>query len=498
MKKVSFFASKKMIIGQVPDEMFGSFVEHLGRAIYTGIYEPGHPKADDDGFREDVIERIRELNISIVRYPGGNFVSGYNWLDGIGPKDKRPRRLDLAWRTVESNQFGTDEFMKWAKKAGVEPMMVVNLGTGTPQEAGFLLEYCNHPEGTYYSDLRKQFGSKEPYKVKYWCLGNEMDGGWQICHLNAEDYSKKALETAKIMKWIDPSIRLVAVGSSSSDMPTYPDWDRIILEYLYDHVDYLSMHKYYFYDGKNELDFLASFHEMDQFIYTIKCTADYVKAKKRSRKTIYISFDEWNIWNPNSFTLEDWKEAPAILEEVYTVRDAIAFGGLLITLLNNCDRVKIAALAQLVNVIAPIRTQKGGGVIKQTIFYPFQLTSNFGRGTALRVFSDVETVKTRHGDTPIVYPAVIYNEADSTINIFVINILDNEIDFNLELHWFGKIQALEHQVLDGELNAQNSFDNPERVKVRKVDVPYIKNQMLVTKLPPLSWNMIRLKEIVNE
>lgn len=258
--------------------IFGSFIEHMGRAIYSGIYEPDHPESDEQGFRKDTIQLVKELNIPIVRYPGGNFLSGYRWTDGIGPKKNRPTRLELAWKSVEPNSVGIDEFVDWTKKANTKVMAGVNLGTGTPQEAGEMVEYCNHPGGTHLSDLRKKYGHKKPHNIKIWCLGNEMDGNWQICHLSAEEYGKKALEAAKIMRWVDPDIELVACGSSAPHMPTFPEWDRIILEHLYDIVDYVSLHRYYELDDDIN-SFLASFVDMDYFIKTALATADYVKAK---------------------------------------------------------------------------------------------------------------------------------------------------------------------------------------------------------------------------
>ncbi|MBN2546591.1 MAG: alpha-N-arabinofuranosidase, partial [Spirochaetes bacterium] len=276
MKKVKCLIDKDYIIGSVDPKLYSSFIEHLGRAIYTGIYEPDHKTADEQGFRKDVLTLVKELGVALVRYPGGNFLSGYRWTDGIGPKKDRPKRLDYAWRSIETNEIGIDEFVDWCKKAGTEVMAGVNLGTGTPQDAGYMLEYCNFPEGTYWSDLRKENGHKKPHNIKYWCLGNEMDGPWQICQLTADEYGRKARETAKIMKWIDSDIKLVACGSSTTWMPTYPEWDRIVLEHVYDQVDYISLHRYYENEGNIE-DFLASFVDMNNFIHTITSVADYVK-----------------------------------------------------------------------------------------------------------------------------------------------------------------------------------------------------------------------------
>lgn len=498
MKKAKLILDKDYSIGYVDKRLYGSFIEHLGRAVYSGIYEPGHPEADEQGFRKDIIELVKQLNVPIIRYPGGNFVSGYNWTDGIGPIKERPTRLDLAWQSIETNEVGIDEFADWCRKANSKVMAAVNLGTGSPQDAGYMLEYCNHPGGTYWSDLRKKNGRPDPHNIKVWCLGNEMDGPWQIGHLSAEDYGKKALETAKIMKWIDPSIELVACGSSGANMPTYPEWDRIVLEYLYDHVDYISLHRYYETDENTDIaDFLASFSDMDRFIKTIAATADYVKAKKRSNKTLMLSFDEWNVWYIKKVKLYPWEIAPAILEDIYTLLDALVFGGLMCTLVNNCDRVKMACLAQLVNVIAPIFTQKGGPAIKQSIFYPFQLMSAYARGLAIKPIISCPEIETKvHGVVPLIQTAAIYNETDEIISIFALNCDQLEgVELSIDLRSFGKVEVVEHIVLDGpDILVSNSFDEPEKTKPRVIETNYYGSEFKIA-LPKLSWNMIKIKRM---
>jgi alpha-N-arabinofuranosidase len=494
MKKVDFFIDKNFVVGEVDPNLYGSFIEHLGRAVYTGIYEPGHPLADSQGFRSDVIDLIRQLNVTAVRYPGGNFVSGYKWTDGIGPREKRPARLDYAWRTTETNEIGIDEFADWAKKAKVDPIIAVNLGTGTPQDAGYMVEYCNHPGGTYYSDLRKEYGHPTPHNFRTWCLGNEMDGPWQTCHLSAEGYGKKAIETAKIMKWVDPSIKLVACGSSHAEMPTFPEWDRIVLENLYESVDYLSLHRYYENKGNLE-DFLGSFADMESFIHTIISTADYVKAKTRSKKKMYLAFDEYNVWYQKNTKLYDWISAPPILEDIYSLLDALVFGGLMCALLKNADRVKLACLAQLVNVIAPIFTAKNGAAIKQSIFYPFEQVSNFGRGEVLKSIVTGPTFTTNlHGEIPIVQSAATYNKHDNTISIFVLNCeQDEDLEFGISVKSFGNVSVIEHRVLDGNnLDEVNTLEEPERVKPHNLDITNRTGDDIILKLPRMSWNMIRL------
>ena len=493
MKKAKCVLDKDYVIGEVDPRLFGSFIEHLGRAVYTGIYEPDHPLADDQGFRKDVINLVRQLDISIVRYPGGNFVSGYNWTDGIGPKRNRPRRLDYAWHSIETNEIGIDEFVDWCRKAGTQAMTVVNLGTGSPQDAGYMLEYCNHPSGTYWSDLRKKNGHKQPHNIRTWCLGNEMDGPWQICRLTAEEYGRKACETAKIMKWIDPAVELVVAGSSGPSMASYPEWDRVILENTYEQVEYISLHRYYGNHGNME-DFLASFVDMNYFIKSISSTADYVKAKKRSKRILNLSLDEWNIWYATKGLESQWKVAPPLLEQRYSLLDALVLGGIMCTLLNNSDRVKMACLAQLVNSIEPIYTQKGGTAIKQAIYYPFQQVSLYGRGKAIKTLVTCPKFETKlYGEAPVLQIAATYCEKDGSITIFVLNCGQQEdVELTVDLRSFGEVMCIEHIVMDAHnLNASNSFEHPEDIKPRNAGIIKSKNNIMNILLTKLSWNMIR-------
>ncbi|MCL2031281.1 MAG: alpha-N-arabinofuranosidase [Oscillospiraceae bacterium] len=492
MQSASMYIEKSFRLGTVDGRLYSSFIEHLGRAVYTGIYEPGHPEADEQGFRRDVLKLVRELGVDLVRYPGGNFLSGYRWTDGIGPPEERPRRLDLAWRTIESNRVGIDEFADWAKKAGVGVMGAVNMGTGTPQEAGDLLEYCNFPSGTAWSDLRIRNGHRDPHNIKVWCVGNEMDGPWQICHLNASDYGKKALETMKIMKWVDPSIELVVCGSATSKMPTYPEWDRIVLEHTYEAADYLSLHRYYENEG-SDLDFLASFVDMDNFIHSVCAAADYVKALKRSKKTMMLSFDEWNVWYQKQLRLRDWEEAPPILEDRYSLLDALVFGGLGITLINNSDRVRIACLAQLVNVIAPIFTEKNGRAIRQTIYHPFRLLSRYGRGEALKPVVICPETETSHGGAPLLNACALYREEAGELCVFALNIADEELRLSLNGRSFGALAMEEHIALyGGDMNAVNTFDHPDAVQPRSLPVQ-APADILELVLPARSWHVMRFK-----
>ena len=488
--KVTFI--KNFQIGDIDRRIFGSFVEHLGRAVYTGIYEPGHPQADDNGFRQDVVELVKELGVSHVRYPGGNFLSGYDWKDGIGPKESRMRRLDLAWKSIESNQVGIDEFYDWSKLVGTFVTAAVNMGTGTPKEAAELMEYCNYPGGTYWSDLRIKNGHHDPMGIKLWCVGNEMDGAWQICHLDADDYGKKALETAKMLKWVDDSVELVVCGSSSSWQPTFPEWDRKVLEYTYDVADYISLHRYYENEG-NDDDFLASFVDMEHFIHTISAVCDYVKALKRSTKTMMLSFDEWNVWYQQHQAPHDWMEAPPLIEDRYSLLDALVFAGLGMTLINNCDRVKIACLAQLVNVIAPILTEKDGGAIRQSIFYPFKYLSQYAKGVALKPVIDTPFIETKYGKTPLLHLCATYNEADGEFVVFALNISRVEsLTVSLDMQSFGAVKMIEHISLRGaDTSAVNTFARPDAVVPIRITPAVASAGVFEVRLEQLSWHVMR-------
>lgn len=497
--KAKLILNKDFTIGNVDERLFGSFIEHLGRAVYNGIYEPSHPTADDQGFRKDVIDMVRQLNVPIVRYPGGNFVSGYCWEDGIGDKEKRPRRPELAWHTIETNEVGIDEFQEWAKRTGSKVMQAVNLGTRGVEEARNLLEYCNFPKGTYYSDKRCENGFEEPFDVKVWCLGNEMDGPWQIGAKTADEYGRLACETAKVMKELDPSIELVACGSSSLFMPTFAKWEATVLEHTYDYVDYISLHSYY---GNSENDtqaYLACALDMDRFIKSVVSICDYTKAVKHSDKTINLSFDEWNVWfhsNEADKKLERWQIAPHQLEDIYNFEDALVVGCLLITLLKNCDRVKMACLAQLVNVIAPIMTENGGTAWAQTIFYPFMHASNYGRGVALSPVIHCDKYSTKKiSEVPYVETIGILNEEKSELTVFAVNrSIEEDIELEIDLRDFADAKIIEHIVLEHtDMKACNSPEQPDNVIPHKNGKTEKYAQGAVATLNKHSWNVIRFQ-----
>lgn len=483
-------------VGEVDVRLFGSFVEHMGRCVYTGIYEPEHSSADAEGFRGDVAEVVRELGAPIIRYPGGNFVSGYRWEDGIGPRDARPTRLDLAWRSVEPNAVGTDDFCGWAARTGVEPMLAVNLGTRGVDAAAALVEYTNHPGGTYWSDLRRTNGSADPYGVKVWCLGNEMDGPWQIGHKTAQEYGRLAVETAKAMRWVDPSLELVVCGSSNSRMPTFGSWEATVLEHCYEQVDYVSLHSYYEEREGDRDSFLACATDMDTFIESVVATADYVRAKGRHSKRINLSFDEWNVWYAHKHEVHaDWPTAPRLIEDEYNLVDAVVVGNLLISLLRHADRVKIGCLAQLVNIIAPIRSEPGGPCWRQTIFYPFALTAAHGRGTVLQVVAQSPSYETSwFGEVPVVDSVAVHDEATGGVTVFAVNRNQHEaVPLTADLRGFPGFTQVEHRYVgDDDPGATNTAAAPDRVTPRSGSGATLDKGRLSATLPALSWNMFRL------
>ncbi|GES42414.1 alpha-N-arabinofuranosidase [Rhizobium dioscoreae] len=488
-------------IADIDDRLYSSFLEHLGRAIYGGIYEPGHPTADENGFRKDVIELVRELNSPYCRYPGGNFVSAYNWEDGVGPRSERPVRLDLAWRTRESNQIGVNEFVDWCKKANTKPMLAVNLGSRGLDAARNFLEYCNHPSGTYWSDLRRKHGWADPHGVKLWCLGNEMDGPWQVGHKSAYEYGRLADETAKAMRGFDKSLELVVCGSSNSDMKTYPDWEAQVLEQCYDSADHISLHMYFANREKNTLNYLAKAEKLDRYIVTIGGVIDYIKAKKRSKKTIGISFDEWNVWYHSNqqdkeiLARDEWPDAPHLLEDVYNFEDVLQVGGILNTFIRRSDRVRIACIAQLVNVIAPIMTEDGGPAWRQTIYYPLYFASKYGRGYALRLVTDGPTYDSDEADdVPYLDVSAVHDEIGKMVTLFAVNRHpDIALDLDTRLEGFAGARVVEqHEMVHSDLQATNTAAHPNAVVPTNTGDAKIEDGRLRATLKPLSYTVIRL------
>ena len=495
--------------GELDRRVLGSFLEHLGRAIYTGVYEPGSPAADAKGFRTDVAREIKDLGVPIVRYPGGNFVSGYNWLDGVGPKAQRPVVLDRAWNSIDTNQFGTNDFIDWCGLVGAEPLLGMNFGTGTVEMAAAYVEYCNVERGTKWSELRRTHGYERPHNVRYWCLGNEMDGPWQIGQLQAREYGRKARDAAKQMRVIDRNLQLIACGSSGTFMPTYLTWDREVLEECYDQVNGISLHAYYGntkeWSGNSTARFLAMNLDMDRHIHEIAAVCDYVQGLQRSSKRLWLSFDEWNVW----YRARDAKAmdgqrtaAPHLLEEVYNLEDSLLVGGFVNTLLRNSDRVRVACLAQLVNVIAPLVTNETG-LLRQTTYYPYSWALRYARGRVLdlRVEAETYSIKgaglqpdyARDADVPFVDVAATIDDSAGQAAVFMLNRdLERERETVLEFQDVAPARVLACETLTGtDLKALNTFEQPRRVAPQRLDAPAAGARMTF-KLPPRSYTVAQL------
>jgi alpha-N-arabinofuranosidase len=495
-------------VGSIHKRVFGSFVEHLGRCVYDGLYEPGHSTSGPDGFRRDVIDLVRELGVTTIRYPGGNFVSGYRWEDGVGPREQRPRRLDLAWHSTETNEVGLHEFSAWNDEVGSELMLAVNLGTRDVAEALDLLEYSNITGGTALSDERVRNGSPDPFDVRMWCLGNEMDGPWQIGHRNADDYGKQASRVAKAMRQVDRSLELVVCGSSGASMPTFGAWERTVLEHTYDDVDFISCHAYYEERDGDLGSFLASAVNMDHFIESVVATADHVRAELKREKRINISFDEWNVWYLSRHhaaeadnVVTEWPYAPRLLEDIYSVADAVVFGNMMISLLKHADRVQAASLAQLVNVIAPIMTEPGGPAWRQTTFFPFAITARLAKGSALNVRLVSDTYETKDYGTADIVDAVATHDADSGESaLFLVNRSQTEpTTVSIDISRLGAVGITEsHQLSDDDVYAKNTLDDPERVQPTTATSATIADGVLTVTLPAVSWTAIALGPVMKQ
>lgn len=475
-------------IAPVDSRIFGGFLEHLGRGIYEGVYEPRSARSDENGFRVDVLEALRGLNMTAMRYPGGNFASGYHWIDGIGPKDQRPTVRELAWQSIEPNQFGTDEFIKVSRLMDWTPMITVNLGTGTPEEARNWVEYCNSPAGTRYADLRAKNGSHSPYGVKLWALGNEMDGPWQLGHIPAQQYAFIAQQTARMMKEIDPSIETVACGSSTMRGSSYLEWDRTVLEYIGPYADYVSLHRYIDNFRDDTADFLASTNSIDRRIEHMDSVCRVVQAKTRSKKRHYLCFDEWNVWYRTTGPEDSngrGKFAPHLLEEHYNLEDALVVAGFLNSFIRHADSVKIANLAQIVNVIAPIHVQ-GDQLLRQSIYYPFALFSSRRDGIS------IQPIVTGPSYDSLSYGRVNYIDTsaimgDGVLHIFLVNRHLNEnarVEIDMVRERLKSIRSAE-VITGSNPKDSNTCEKPDTIKNQPLQSCVVRDGKAFLSLPPL-------------
>ena len=495
MSEAKLVLSKHFLRSKVDKRLFGSFVEHMGSTVYNGIFEPGHPLADEDGFRTDVLELVKKLSLPVIRYPGGNFTCSYNWEDSVGPVEQRPTRMELAWRQIEPNTFGLPEFIKWMNKVGSETIMAVNLGTRGIQDAANVVEYCNHPGGTYYSDLRRKHGIEKPFGIKTWCVGNETDGPWQIARRTPEDYAWTAAEAAKAMHRVDPTLELVAVGSSATSLDTYPEWDRTVLYHTYEEIGYISVH-HYLNPGDDFSTYLCNNIDLDDHIKSIVAACDFVKAAKRSKKSIHICLDEYNVTHPGKNEFTPWQIGSPIDRAKFDMKNTLLFGSTLMTLLRNSDRVKIACQSLLVNTGPLIVTDKGGACWVNTFYYPMQHASLYGRGEVMEQNFSGPTYETeKYGTVDGLDTVSVYREQDGEITVFAVNRTAQPFTLDALLDHFSEISPVEHIVLrHDDLEAVNDAQHPDLIRpVSLRDITVDAGAHIRCPIPSYSWNVLRIK-----
>jgi alpha-L-arabinofuranosidase len=464
------------IIGSIDRNIFGGFAEHLGRCIYGGIYEPESRLSDSDGLRQDVLDALRRLRMPLIRYPGGNFVSGYRWWDGVGPVEQRPARMDLAWHGLETNRFGTNEFISFCRKIGAEPYMVVNCGDGGMREARDWVEYCNGTVDSALVKLRRQHGFSAPHNIKYWSVGNEVDGHWQIGYKTPEEYARSFSEFGKVMKWTDPTIKLIASAVS--------DWNgqgeercRLLLEHAGDLVDYLSLH---WYIGNSENDFskyMAVSELLEKRLITFENLIKKVSMQQKNSRPVYLAVDEWNVWY-RTYGAEAYKTK---LEEIYNLEDALATAVQLNLFIRHADSVKMANLAQIVNVIAPIFTRPEGLVL-QTIYFPFMLYSRTCGDIALDVrwegdtFSggDVKGIRTLDVSATL-------DKASKQLAVYIVNRSLKATDACLQLSSGTFADKVNVFTVNGpDIKAENTFASPDKIKTAQTELQPKGNRLDIT------------------
>jgi alpha-N-arabinofuranosidase len=493
METTRILLHSSLRVGPVDPRVFGGFLEHLGRAVYEGVYDPASRHADAEGFRTDVMSALRRLRMTAMRYPGGNFASGYHWRDGVGPRGGRPTVRDLAWQSIETNAFGTDEFLSLCGKMGWTPMLTVNLGTGTPEEARDWVEYCNCPAGTREADRRAAGGRAEPYGVKLWCLGNEMDGPWQLGHVPADQYAIRAQQAAKMMKDCDRGIETVVCGSCTTGLPSYLEWDRQVLEALGDAADYISLHRYVGNRGNDTPDFLAVTASVDRQIEEMDAACRFVQARRRSARRALLCFDEWNVWYRATGGDGQGKRAPHLLEELYNLEDALVVAGFLNSFIRHADVVKIANLAQIVNVIAPLLT-RGDEVLVQSIFHPFEMMAKRRDGDSLRLAVEGPSYEGRtNGRVPFVDASAIIGSG--LLHVFLTNRSERAAaPISIEPAGLSIVALESAEILSGAgPGAANTFEHPDAVAARTFEEVAVRAGRARLRLPPLSMAALSLR-----
>jgi len=532
-KKAKITLHPAFQIGQISPRLYGAFLEPIGSMVNGSMYNPKHPTADDKGFRQDYLNALKATDLPAVRLPGGNFVSGWDWKDSIGPMEKRKAHLDLAWHQYIPNDVGHDEYLQWSERVGFEPMYTLNLGTGDINDAISLIEYTNHPGGTYWSDLRAQYGHEKPYGVKTWYLGNEMDGPWQIASWEKDPrgYGIRAHEVSKAMKWVDPTIETVACVSSSPFLTTYPQWDLDVLQECYETVDYISLHHYHAAPTGDYGALLAGYMAFEDYIKTELAVSDFVQEKVRSPKQMLLSFDEYGsrmqpitgvhyarggyapnqgffTFNPKATYVrhdpDNWatRNRPRVGGEMLS---AIANTSVILTLLNHADRVKIGCMTGGLGALCASNREH---VWKSAAYYPFSQLMKYGKGVSLTASVDCDTYDvpgyaisdfrqydTREG-VKYIQSAAAYDEAEGALNVFVLNLnWQEDTPVELDCAGFAGYTFVEQiQLYSDDPDAANSYENPEAIVPSISSAAKCENGKVTSDLKKLSWNVFRFQK----
>ena len=533
MKKASITIHPDFRIGEISGRLFGAFLEPIGSMVNGSMYNPKHPSADSQGMRKDFYEALREAGLPAVRLPGGNFVSGWQWKDSIGPREQRKAHLDMAWFQYIPNDVGHDEYLQWAEKAGAEAIYTVNLGTGTLQDAADCVEYTNFPGGTWWSDLRRKNGHEAPYGVKTWCLGNEMDGPWQIASREKDPrgYGILAHEASKAMKWVDPSIETMACVSSSPFLAHYPDWDRIALEECYEAVDYISLHHYHSVPPDLPQALLAGYQAYEDYIRTEIALCDYIKTKCRSKKAMMLALDEYagmfrprgeahlgmngrqgpemfGVFQPGRQYVrhdpDDWstRRNPPEGNEML---QALSLAGTMLVMLRHADRIKLGCATG--GLAALCRTDREHAW-KGASFYPFTQMIRWAKGTSLRCETSCETydvpgyaiddMNQYGGFTGVqtVQAAAALHEEAGEMAVFIVNAdLEEEQELTLDARGFEGWEFKEHvEMYSEDPDARNTWDCPDRIVPRRNGKTKAEKGTVTAYLKKASWNVLRFEK----
>lgn len=528
MKEARIHIHPRFLIGDISPRLYGAFLEPIGTMVNGSMYNPMHPTADADGFRQDFLEALKAAGLPALRLPGGNFVSGWDWKSSIGPREKRKTQLDTAWFQYYTNDVGYDEYLKWTQMVGAEPLVTINLGTNGLRDALHIVEYTNHPAGSYWSDLRREYGREAPYGVRTWYLGNEMDGPWQIgsWEKNPRGYGILAHEVSKGMKWIDPSIETVACVSSSPFLAHYPQWDLEVLQECYETVDYISLHHYHIAPPGDYGALLGGSCYFEDYIKTEIGLCDFMKTKLRSPKKMMLSFDEYGsreqplkgvlpgrgtVWE-HEFNRErgyvrhdpDKMDSDTPFIQRGGMLDALSSASTLLTLLRHADRVKIGCMTSGLHTLAAASHDH---VWKPAAHYPFAHLMKYGRGVSLRtaVSSDTYDIpgyapshqfqySTQKGIS-FVDAAAAFNKESGELAVFAVNRdCEHARLLNIDAQAFEGCRLIEHiQLHSDDLHLMNTWEKPDAILPKVNPDTSFHHGKLTAVIPPLSWNVFRFE-----